>query len=72
MKMRGMMIAALAMLFSTHPLWVAADQNAEIQSDTAGQNKNKSVLTFDTLSRYALLRWRSSKGSSRHCVNSED
>lgn len=56
MKMRGMMIAALAMLFSTDPLWVAADQNAEIQSDTAGQNKNKSVLTFDTLSRYALRR----------------
>ena len=36
------------------------------------QFQQVSVLTFDTLSRYALLRWRSRKGSSRHCVNSED
>lgn len=39
MKIRGMMIAALAMLFSTNLPWVAADQNAETQSNTAGQRR---------------------------------
>ena len=56
MKMRGMMIAALAMLFSTDPLWVAADQNAEIQSDAAGQNKNKNKCQSSLLTLLAGTR----------------
>ena len=64
MKMRGMMIAALAMLFSTHSLWVAADQNAEIQSDTAGQNKNKWQSSLLTL----LAAMRCSGGAAAKAV----
>ena len=64
MKMRGMMIAALAMLFSTDPLWVAADQNAEIQADTAGQNKNKWQSSLLTL----LAATRCSGGAAAKAV----
>ena len=38
----------------------------------APERPNPASASVSPLSRYALLRWRSSKGSSRHCVHSED